>query len=79
MLQHVEIGIPADSQVAKACGYMTRARQSLAHVTLDELEQTLPLPAEKEFLPLKDGEEYQYFLQVQMLQLDIIVPSQWSL
>lgn len=62
-LQNVEIGIPADSQVAVACGYMTRAKQSLAHITLDELEQTLPLPEEK-LLPLEDGEEYQYFLQV---------------
>ena len=59
----VEIGIPADSQVAVACGYMTRAKHSLAHITLDELEQTLPLPEEK-MLPLEDGEEYQYFLQV---------------
>ena len=64
-LQNVEIGIPADSQVAVACGYMTRAKQSLAHITLDELEQTLPLPEEK-LLPLEDGEEYQYFLQVRM-------------
>lgn len=62
-LENVEIGIPADSQVAVACGYMTRAKQSLAHITLDELEQTLPLPEEK-LLPLEDGEEYQYFLQV---------------
>ena len=62
-LQNIEIGIPADSQVAVACGYMTRAKQSLAHITLDELEQTLPLPEEK-LLPLEDGEEYQYFLQV---------------
>ena len=64
-LQNVEIGIPADSQVAVACGYMTRAKQSLAHITLDELEQTLILPEEK-LLPLEDGEEYQYFLQVRM-------------
>ena len=64
MAQDVEIGIPADSQVAKACGYMTRAKQSLAHMTLDELEETLPLPAEESILPLEDGEEYQYFLQV---------------
>ncbi len=63
-LQNVEIGIPADSQVAVACGYMTRAKQSLAHVTLDELEQTLPLPPDETFLPLEDGEEYQYFLHV---------------
>ena len=64
-LQNVEIGIPVDSQVAVACGYMTRAKQSLAHITLDELEQTLPLPEEK-LLPLEDAEEYQYFLQVRM-------------
>ena len=62
-LQNVEIGIPADNQVAVACGYMTRAKHSLAHITLDELEQTLPLPDEK-LLPLEDGEEYQYFLEV---------------
>ncbi len=62
--QNVEVGIPADSQVAVACGYMTRAKQSLAHVTLDELEQTLPLPPDEKLLPLEDGEEYQYFLQV---------------
>ena len=62
-LQTVEIGIPADNQVAVACGYMTRAKHSLAHITLDELEQTLPLPEEK-LLPLEDGEEYQYFLEV---------------
>lgn len=66
-LQNVEIGIPADSQVAKACGYMTRAKHSLAHITLDELEQTLPLPPEK-LLPLEDGEEYQFFLHVSKLQ-----------
>ncbi|KAL0054710.1 hypothetical protein WJX82_001301 [Trebouxia sp. C0006] len=42
---------------------MTRAKQSLAHVTLDELEQTLPLPPDEKLLPLEDGEEYQYFLQ----------------
>jgi len=63
-MQNVEVGIPADSQVAVACGYMTRAKQSLAHVTLDELEQTLPLPPDEKLLPLEDGEEYQYFLQV---------------
>ncbi len=65
-MQNVEVGIPADSQVAVACGYMTRAKQSLAHVTLDELEQTLPLPPDEKLLPLEDGEEYQYFLQVSM-------------
>lgn len=63
-MQNVEMGIPADSQVAVAYGYMTRAKQSLAHVTLDELEQTLPLPPNERILPLEDGEEYQYFLQV---------------
>ena len=65
-LQNVEIGIPADDQVAVGCGYMTRAKHSLAHMTLDELEQTLPLPEEK-LLPLEDGEEYQYFLEVSMI------------
>lgn len=67
-MQNVEMGIPADSQVAVACGYMTRAKQSLAHVTLDELEQTLPLPPNERILPLEDGEEYQYFLQVHIVQ-----------
>ena len=67
-MQNVEMGIPADSQVAVACGYMTRAKQSLAHVTLDELEQTLPLPPHEKILPLEDGEEYQYFLQVHTCQ-----------
>lgn len=70
-LQKVEIGIPADNQVAVACGYMTRAKQSLAHMTLDELEQTLPLPEEK-LLPLEDGEEYQYFLQVSLTGLHML-------
>jgi len=77
-MQNVEVGIPADSQVAVACGYMTRAKQSLAHVTLDELEQTLPLPPDEKLLPLEDGEEYQYFLQVSTYASTLATNLCWS-
>lgn len=61
-LQLVELGMPADSQVV-SYQYLTRAKHSLAHVTLDELEETLQLP-EEQLLPLEEGEEYENFLQV---------------
>ena len=60
-LKTVELGMPADSQVV-SYQYLTRARHSLAHVTLDELEERLQLP-EEQLLPLEEGEEYENFLE----------------
>lgn len=61
-LQAVGLGMPADDQVV-SYQYLTRAKHSLAHVTIDELEQRMPLP-EEQLIPLEEGEEYENFLEV---------------
>lgn len=61
-LQAEGLGMPADSQVI-SYQYLTRAKHSLAHITIDELEQNMPLPNEQ-LIPLEEGEEYENFLEV---------------
>ena len=61
-LQTVELGLPADSQVV-SYEYFTRAKHSLAHVTIDELEEILQLP-EEQLLPLEEVDVYENFLEV---------------
>ena len=66
-LQAVELGLPADSQVV-SYQYLTRAKHSLAHVTIDELEETLQLP-EEQLLPLEEVDVYENFLEVMQTML----------